>query len=127
MRRSHRSSDAPAPVGPYSQAIEAGGVVYCAGQIGLDPGTGRLVAGGTLAELRQALANLRAVLAAAGLDLDCVVKTTLFLIDLGEGAAVNAVYAESFPEPYPARSTIGVAALPAGARVEIEAIARRPG
>jgi 2-iminobutanoate/2-iminopropanoate deaminase len=112
-------------VGPYSQAVEAGDLVFCAGQVGLDPATGRLVAGGTMAELRQALANLEAVLAGAGLGLDAVVKTTLFLVDLADGPAVNALYGETFTAPYPARSTVQVAALPAGARVELEAIAKR--
>lgn len=116
---------APRPVGPYSQAVEAGDLVFCAGQVGLDPSTGRLVPGGTVAELRQALANLEAVLAGAGLGLDAVVKTTLFLVDLADGPAVNALYGETFTAPYPARSTVQVAALPAGARVELEAIAKR--
>jgi 2-iminobutanoate/2-iminopropanoate deaminase len=100
-------------------------LVFCAGQIGLDPASGRLVSGGTVAELRQALANLAAVLAAADLALDDVVKTTLFLVDLADGPAVNAAYAAKFAAPYPARSTVQVSALPAGARIEIEAIAAR--
>jgi 2-iminobutanoate/2-iminopropanoate deaminase len=116
---------APRPLGPYSQAVEAGDLVFCAGQIGVDPGPGTLVAGGPLAELDQALDNLAAVLAGAGLGLPDVVKVTLFLADLGVGAAVNARWAERFPEPRPARSTVQVAALPAGAQVEIDAIARR--
>jgi 2-iminobutanoate/2-iminopropanoate deaminase len=124
-RRPIGTAGAPRPVGPYSQAIAAGDLVFCAGQVGLDPATGRLAAGGTVAELRQALANLEAVLAAAGLGLDAVVKTTLFLVDLADGPAVNALYGETFAAPYPARSTVQVAALPAGARVEIEAIAKR--
>ncbi|HWP67148.1 MAG TPA: Rid family detoxifying hydrolase [Candidatus Limnocylindria bacterium] len=124
-RRVVESAAAPRPVGPYAQAVDAGSLVFCAGQIGLDPATGRLVAGGTVAELRQALANLAAVLAAAGLGLDDVVKTTLFLVDLADGPAVNAAYGEVFRAPYPARSTVQVSALPAGARVEIEAIAAR--
>lgn len=123
MKRAIESAGAPRPVGPYAQAVAAGGLVFCAGQVGLDPATGRLVAGGTVAELRQALANLAAVLAADGLALDDVVKTTLFLVDLGDGPAVNAAYGEAFGTPYPARSTVQVSALPAGARVEVEAIA----
>ena len=116
---------APHPLGPYSQAVEAGGLVFCAGQIGVDPQTGALVAGGPLAELDQALDNLEAVLAAAGLGLPDVVKVTLFLADLRAGAAVNGRWAERFADPRPARSTVQVAALPAGAQVEIDAIARR--
>jgi len=118
---------APKPVGPYSQAVTVGDMVWCAGQIGLDPGTGRLVAGGTVAELRQAVANLAFVLAEAGCTLDDVVKTTVFLADLVDGPAVNAEYAALFAPPYPARSTVQVAALPAAARVEIEAVAVRRG
>ena len=123
-RRAIEASGAPRPFGPYAQAVEADGFVFCAGQIGLDPASGRLVSGGTIVELRQAIANLRAVLEAAGLSLGDVVKTTLFLVDLADGPAVNTAYAEAFAPPYPARSTVQVAALPAGARVELEAIAR---
>jgi 2-iminobutanoate/2-iminopropanoate deaminase len=127
MRRAIESGGAPRPVGPYTQAIAAGDLVFCAGQIGLDAETGQLVPGGTLAELRQALSNLAAVLAAAGLGLDDVAKTTLFLVDLADGPAVNAAYGAAFRAPYPARSTVQVSALPAGARVEVEAIAARRG
>jgi 2-iminobutanoate/2-iminopropanoate deaminase len=125
-RRAIESAAAPRPVGPYSQAIEAQSFVFCAGQVGLDPPTGRVVLGGTIPEFRQAVANLQAVLDAAGLSLADVVKTTLFLVDLADGPAVNAAYGEMFPVPFPARSTVQVAALPAGARVEIDAIAARP-
>jgi 2-iminobutanoate/2-iminopropanoate deaminase len=125
VRRSVETASAPTPVGPYSQAIDTGGLVFCAGQIGLDPATGRLVDGGAVAEATRAIANLDAVLAAVGLGLGAVVKTTLFLVDLADGPAVGAVYAERFPAPHPARSTVQVAALPLGARVEIEAIAAR--
>ncbi len=114
---------APAAVGPYSQAIRAGGQVYTAGQIALDPATGRLVPGGVREQTRQALANLQAVLEAAGSELDRVVKTTIFLTDMGDFAAVNEVYAEHFTADPPARSTVAVRALPLGARVEIEALA----
>jgi len=124
-RRSLESPSAPRPVGPYSQAVAAGDLVFCAGQIGLDPASGRLVAGGTVPELQQALFNLAAVLAAAGLGMEDVVKTTLFLVDLADGPTVNAAYGEAFRAPYPARSTVQVSALPAGARIEIEAIAAR--
>jgi 2-iminobutanoate/2-iminopropanoate deaminase len=120
------TTDAPTPIGPYSQGIESGAFVFTAGQIGLDPASGKLVAGGAAAEAERAIANVAAVLAAAGLGLADVVKTTVFLADLADGPAVGAAYARSFAAPYPARSTVQVAALPLGARVEIEAIAARP-
>ena len=125
MRRAIDTATAPKPIGPYSQAIDTGGLVFCAGQIGLDPTTGRLVEGGVAAEADQAIRNLTAVLAAVGLTLAHVVKTTLFLVDLNDGPALGAIYGKAFPSPYPARSTVQVAALPAGARVELEAIAVR--
>jgi 2-iminobutanoate/2-iminopropanoate deaminase len=115
---------APAPVGPYSQAICSDGFVFCSGQVGLDPKTGKIVAGGVATEARQVLDNLTAVLASAGLTLSDIVKTTIFLVDISDFAAVNAVYGERMGVPPPARSTVAVAALPLGARVEIEAIAR---
>ena len=120
------STGAPAAVGPYSQAILAGNLLFCAGQIPLDPASGELVPGDAAAQTERVCANIRAVLAAAGLDLSHVVKTTVFLTDLADFAAMNAVYSRHFTEPYPARSTIQVAALPKGARVEIEALACRP-
>ena len=116
---------APKALGPYSQAIDAGTLVCCSGQVGLDPATAKLVDGGIEAETARAIENLRAVLAAAGLGLGDVVKTTVFMVDLGEFAAMNAVYARYFAAPYPARATVQVAALPAKARVEIEAVAVR--
>jgi 2-iminobutanoate/2-iminopropanoate deaminase len=119
------SDAAPRAIGPYAQAIDAGPLVFCSGQVGLDPATGRLVAGGVEAETARALENLAAVLAGAGLGLGDVVKTTVYLADLGEFAAMNGVYGRYFTAPYPARATVGVAALPAGARVEIEAVAVR--
>jgi 2-iminobutanoate/2-iminopropanoate deaminase len=125
VRRAVDTDTAPKPIGPYSQAIDTGSLVFCAGQIGLDPQTGKLVDGGTGAEAEQALRNLTAVLAAVGLKLADVVKTTLFLVDLNDGPAVGAIYSREFVPPYPARSTVQVAALPAGARVELEAIAVR--
>lgn len=118
---------APGAIGPYSQAVVSGDLVFCSGQVGLDPASGELVPGGTASEVRRVLANLRAVLAAAGCAPGDVVRTTIFLVDLADFAAVNEVYGEVFAPPYPARSTVGVAALPRGARVEIDAIARRPG
>ncbi|MCW5891958.1 MAG: Rid family detoxifying hydrolase [bacterium] len=117
---------APQAVGPYSPAVVAGDLVFCAGQIGLDPATTTLVAGGTAAQAAQALQNLDAVLAAAGCGRDDVVKTTVFLVDAADGKLVNELYGRHFRAPYPARSTVVVAGLPLGARVEIEAIALRP-
>ena len=114
--------EAPAAVGPYSQGIVVDRFVYTAGQIGLDPGTGKLVEGGLEAETHRALANLAAILEAAGGGLDRVVKTTVFLADMRDFPAMNAIYAEAFREHRPARSTVQAAALPLGARVEIEAI-----
>jgi 2-iminobutanoate/2-iminopropanoate deaminase len=108
---------------PYSQAIRAGNVVYCAGQVGLDPESGALVEGGIDAQTHRVLENVSAVLAGAGLGLEHVVKTTVFVTDLGDFAAINAIYAEYFTENPPARSTVQVAALPAGAAVEIEVVA----
>lgn len=114
---------APAPVGPYSQAIHVDGFVFCSGQVGIDPKTGKIVDGGVPAQTRQVLDNLAAVLKAADLTLADIVKTTIFLVDINDFATVNAIYAERMGTPPPARSTIAVAALPLGARVEIEAIA----
>jgi 2-iminobutanoate/2-iminopropanoate deaminase len=120
------TSDAPSAIGPYSQGIAAGGFVFCAGQLGVDPATGQLVEGGTVAQAERALGNLRAVLAAAGCTFDDVVKTTIFLADFGDFAAVNEIYAAFVSDPPPARSTFAVGELPKGARIEIEAIALRP-
>ncbi len=114
---------APKAIGPYSQGIRVGEFIFCAGQAGLDPATGRLVEGGIEAETRRVLKNLAAVLDEAGTSLGNVVKTTVFLTDMTEFKAMNAVYAEFFPTNPPARSTVQVARLPADARVEIEAIA----
>lgn len=119
------SDQAPAAIGPYSQAVATGDWVFASGQIGLDAASGRLVAGGTAAEAKQALENLRVVLAAGDLGFDDVVRTTIYLVDLGEFEAVNQVYGEYFRAPFPARATVGVAALPRGARVEIDLIAAR--
>ncbi len=118
-----RSAGAPAPIGPYSQAIRQGGFLFVSGQIGLDPATGGIVEGGVAAECRRTLENLRAVLTAAGLDFADVVRTTIYLTDLADFAVVNEVYGSYFAEPFPARATVGVASLPRGARVEIELIA----
>ena len=123
-RQEIRTADAPAPVGPYSQAIRTGDVVYASGQIPLDPATGEKIEGEIEDETRQVLANLQAVLEAAGSGMDRVVKATVYLTDLSLFPRVNAVYAEAFDvDPAPARVTVGVAALPLGAQVEIDAIA----
>ncbi len=114
---------APAAVGPYSQATRVGMFVYTAGQIPLDPATGKMVEDNIETQTRRALENLQAVLEAAGAGLDSALKTTVFLQDMGEFAAMNGVYAEFFSENPPARSAVEVAALPLGARVEIEAVA----
>ena len=116
------TSGAPAPIGPYSQGIVAGGLVFCAGQLGLDPVSGELPVG-VEAQAARALENLSAVLDAAGCSWGDVAKTTIFLADIGDFAAVNAVYASVMTDPPPARSTVQVAALPKGAMVEIEVIA----
>lgn len=115
---------APAPIGPYSQAMRAGKELFCSGQIPLDPQTGALVDGDISAQAERVLANLGAVLNAAGFDFADVVKTTIFLIDMDDFAAVNAVYETRFGDIKPARSTVAVAALPKGARLEIDCIAR---
>jgi len=118
------TDQAPAAVGPYSQAVatEAGKTVYLSGQIGLEPETGELVSENFDTQVRQAFANMSAVIEAAGGTLDNIVKLTLFLTDLDRFAAANAIMAELIPEPFPARSTIGVAALPKGAQFEVEAV-----
>ena len=119
------TSAAPAPVGPYNQAVQAGGFLFCSGQIALDPTTGAMVGSGDVeAETRQVLANLKAVLAAAGATPQQVVRTTVFLADLADFGRVNALYSEVFGEGVsPARACVEVAALPKGARVEIDCIA----
>ena len=124
QREEIRTAGAPAPVGPYSQAIRAGDWLFASGQIPLDPATGKIVTGEIEDEARQVLTNLKAVLLAGGSGLDRVVKATVYLTDLSLFPRVNAIYAEYFSvEPAPARVTVGVASLPLGARVEIDAIA----
>jgi len=124
------TEQAPAAIGPYAQARQVRGGdlewIFTSGQLGLEPASGQLVAGGTAAEARQALANLRAVLAAAGCDFRDVVKTVIFLVDMADFQAVNAIYGEALAGALPARSTVQVAALPKGGRVEIEMVAARP-
>jgi 2-iminobutanoate/2-iminopropanoate deaminase len=125
-RRVVTSPDAPAPVAAYSQAIASGDLLFCSGQIPIDPKTGEMVTGGIEAETEQVIANLKAVLAAAGATLGDVVKTTVYLSNFDDFAAMNAIYVRAFPTEPPARATVGVAALPRGAKVELEAIARLP-
>jgi 2-iminobutanoate/2-iminopropanoate deaminase len=125
MKKALETRRAPAAIGPYSQAIDDGGLVFCSGQIGIDPATGALVAGGIEPETRRVLENLREVLSTAGLGFDDIVKTTIFLVDLADFNVVNRVYGEHLSAPFPARSTVQVAALPRGARIEIEAFAAR--
>lgn len=117
------SPDAPAALGPYSAGIKTGEMVFLSGQLGLDPQTGKLAEGGVVAQAQQSLKNIEALLAAAGATFDNVVKTTVFLADIADFAAVNEVYASKFTEPYPTRSAVQVGALPAGGLVEIEVVA----
>jgi len=132
MKREIKTQMAPSPIGPYSQAVEvsqpklgSGGVlIYCSGQVGVDAATGELE-GDVTAQTRRALLNLDQVLRAANSDLGDVVKTTIFMADLREFSKMNEEYSKHFPAPFPARSTVQVAALPKGARVEIEALAAR--
>jgi len=119
------TTNAPAAVGPYSQAMDCGDFVFCSGQIPLVPETGLMVEGGMEEQARQMFANIKAVLNAAGLDFGNVIKTTVFMTDLGQFATLNGIYAEYFPENPPARSCVEVSALPKGALVECEVIAKR--
>jgi reactive intermediate/imine deaminase len=123
MPRTPITTDAaPAAIGPYSQAVRHGNTVYLSGQIPLDPATGQLVDGDIATQARRVFANLRAVCEAAGGSLDGIVRVGIYVMDLGDFATVNAVMAEHFNEPYPARSTIQVSGLPRGARVEVDAV-----
>lgn len=126
MTRQPISAPGAVAVGPYSHAVESVGFVFLSGQTPIDPATGRLREGDIGEQTRQCLANLGAVLAAAGLGFEDVLECHVFLVDMADFAAMNAAYAEHFTAPYPARTTIGVAALPLGARVEIRMVARRP-
>lgn len=125
-RQAISTNGAPDAVGPYSQAIASANLLFCSGQLGLDPVSGALVEAGVEAQAERALRNLEAVLDAAGLSFNDVVKTTIFLADIDDFAVVNAIYARHMPDPPPARSTFAVGALPKGGRIEIEAIAIRP-
>jgi len=117
--------DAPKAIGPYSQAIVSGAMVYTAGQVALDPATMELVPGDVSAQTERVMANLKAVLAAAGTGLGKVIKTTVYLVDMADFTAMNEVYARHFGDHRPARSTVAVAGLPKGARVEIDVVAQR--
>jgi 2-iminobutanoate/2-iminopropanoate deaminase len=122
-RRAIRTNKAGGAIAAYSQAMVGGGLVFVAGSLGVDPATGELVDGGAGEQATQAVANLTAILDAAGSSLDRILKTTIFLVDMEDFSAVNEAYAAAFPQPYPARSTVAVAALPRGGRVEIECVA----
>jgi 2-iminobutanoate/2-iminopropanoate deaminase len=125
MPRKAISADGAISIGPYSHAVESGSQIYFSGQTPIDPATGKLAEGGVAAQTEQCFTNLFAVLVAAGLTHDDVVKVNVFLADMNDFAAMNAVYLNQFISPYPARTTIGVTALPLGARIEIEMIARK--
>jgi 2-iminobutanoate/2-iminopropanoate deaminase len=123
MKKVISTSNAPAAIGPYSQAIEANGTVYVSGQLGIDPATGNFAEGGAVAQARQSLTNISNILKEAGLSMKNVVKVTVLLADINDFAAVNEIYKDFFEAPFPARSAFAVAALPKGAKIEIEAIA----
>ena len=125
MKHVINTQAAPAAIGPYSQAIEVGNLVYTSGQLPIDPATGSFPEGGIQEQTRQSLTNVRAILNEAGLDMGNVVKTTVFLADMNDFADMNSVYAEFFAEPYPARSAVAVKTLPKGALVEIEVVAAK--
>ena len=125
MKKIIATPDAPAAVGPYSQAVAVGGLLFCAGQIPLDPATGEIVPGDVAAQTDRVCRNIEAVLKANDMTFAHVVKTTVFLASMTDFAAMNAVYAKFFTEPFPARSTVAVAGLPRGAQVEIEVVASR--
>lgn len=119
------TQNAPAAIGPYSQAIEVNGFVYASGQLPIDPATGAFPEGGVKEQTRQSLLNVKAILEEAGLALSNVVKTTVYLADMGDFAAMNEVYSQFFAQPFPARSAIAVKALPKGALMEVEVVAAR--
>lgn len=125
MMKALHTTNAPAAIGPYSQAIEINGFVFASGQIPIDPSTGKFVEGGIKEQTRQALTNASHILEEAGTDLSHVVKTTVYLADMNDFAAMNEVYATFFKEPYPARSAVAVKDLPKGALVEVECIAAK--
>lgn len=123
MKKIIATAEAPAAVGPYSQAVAVGGLLFCAGQIPLDPATGEIIPGDVTAQTERVCQNIAAVLKANSMTFANVVKTTVFLTSMGDFAAMNAVYAKFFTQPFPARSTVAVVGLPRGAQVEIEVVA----
>ena len=125
MKQVISTPQAPAAIGPYSQAIQVGNLIYTSGQIPIDPATGQLVEGGIKEQTRQSLSNIQAILQEAGLTMASVVKTTVFMADMADFAEMNSVYAEFFTEPYPARSAVAVKTLPKNALVEIEVVAEK--
>lgn len=125
MKKVISTPKAPAAIGPYSQAIQVGNLIYTSGQIPIDPATGQLVEGGVKEQTRQSLSNIQAILQEAGLTMASVVKTTVFMADMADFAEMNSVYAEFFTEPYPARSAVAVKTLPKNALVEIEVVAEK--
>ena len=125
MKKVISTAKAPAAIGPYNQAVQVGNLVYTSGQIPIDPATGQFAEGGIQAQTRQSLLNVKAILEEAGLAMSDVIKTTVFMADMNDFADMNAVYAEFFAEPYPARSAVAVKTLPKGALVEIEVVASK--
>ena len=125
MKKVISTPNAPAAIGPYSQAIQVGNLIYTSGQIPIDPATGQLVEGGIKEQTRQSLSNIQAILQEAGLTMASVVKTTVFMADMADFADMNSIYAEFFTEPYPARSAVAVKTLPKNALVEIEVVAEK--
>lgn len=125
MKKVISTPKAPAAIGPYSQAIQVGNLIYTSGQIPIDPATGQLVEGGIKEQTRQSLSNIQAILQEAGLTMASVVKTTVFMADMADFADMNSIYAEFFTEPYPARSAVAVKTLPKNALVEIEVVAEK--
>ncbi|MES2856794.1 MAG: RidA family protein [Bdellovibrionota bacterium] len=123
LKKIHETKKAPAPIGPYSQAVEAGGFLFCSGQIALDPATGQVVAGGIPEQTEMVMKNVAAVLETAGLGFENIVKTTIFLTDMADFPAVNEVYGRYFKADAPARSTVAVQGLPRGVKVEVEVLA----
>lgn len=125
MKKVISSTKAPVAIGPYSQAIDANGLIFCSGQLPIDPATGNIVLGGIKEQTRQSLSNVKAILEEAGLGINSVVKTMVLLADINDFGAMNEVYAEVFEAPFPARSAYAVKDLPKGALVEIEVVASR--
>lgn len=126
MKRIYETKGAPAPVGPYSQAVEANGMLYCSGQIAIDPATNQVMTGDAREQTQRVMENIKSVLAAADLNFAHIVKTTIYLTNMADFAAVNEIYANYFKGNFPARSTVAVAGLPKGVNVEVEVLAQRP-